>query len=105
MVYGPLNGGSVLLTGDAGIRALTATAEVAEAINLSLPDNLSSAQIPRHGSRNNVSTSVLDRIIGPRKPKDDGKTTKIAFVSASKKSSTHPRKMVVNAFVRRGCKI
>jgi beta-lactamase superfamily II metal-dependent hydrolase len=61
-------------------------------------------QVPHHGSRHNVSTSVLDRILGTRKSANDGVFTKSAFVSAGKESTTHPRKMVTNAFNRRGAK-
>jgi beta-lactamase superfamily II metal-dependent hydrolase len=67
-----------------------------------LPSILKFVQVPHHGSRHNVSTSVIDRILGPRKTTNDGLTNKIAFVSAGRDSKTHPRKMVVNAFIRRG---
>ena len=94
-----------LLTGDAGIRALTKSAEYAESCNYSLPDKVTFYQVPHHGSRNNVSTSVLDRIVGSRKSSDDLAPTKTAYVSAGKDSKTHPRKMVVNAFIRRGARV
>lgn len=105
VLYGVIDSRGILLTGDAGVRALTATADFTESSGVSLPADLRFAQIPHHGSRHNVSTSVLDRVIGPRKPTDDGATTKTAFVSAGKDSTTHPRKMVVNAFLRRGAKV
>lgn len=105
VLWGRLDGRSVLLTGDAGVRALTATADVAEANNIFLPNELKFIQVPHHGSRHNVSTTVLDRIVGPRKPFDDGKTTMTAMISAGKDSTSHPRKMVVNAFIRRGAQV
>lgn len=105
ILYGHIDERGILLTGDAGIRALKATADFAESKSVSLPANLRFVQIPHHGSRHNVSTSVLDRIIGPRKAIDDGVNGKIAFVSAGKDSSTHPRKAVVNAFIRRGATV
>jgi len=105
ILFGQLDGKGILLTGDAGIRALHATATYVESRDFNLPSNIHFIQIPHHGSRNNVSPEVLDKIIGPRKPFDDGKTTKTAYVSASKQSSTHPRRMVVNAFIRRGVKV
>lgn len=105
VLYCDIDGRGVLLTGDAGVRALTATADIAEANDISLASNLRFVQVPHHGSRNNVSTTVLDRIIGLRKSANDGKMTKTAFVSASKNSTTHPRKAVVNAFIRRGAKV
>ncbi len=102
VLYGNINGRGILLTGDAGIRALTATADFAESQGLSLPNTLNFIQVPHHGSRNNVSTTVLDRIVGSRKSKDDGVATKTAYISAGKESTTHPRQAVVNAFIRRG---
>ena len=51
-----------------------------------------------------MSTSVLDRIVGQRKAFNDGEYTKWAFVSAGKESTSHPRKMVTNAFLRRGAR-
>ena len=102
ILYGHIAERGILLTGDAGIRALKATADYAESKSFSLPENIRFVQVPHHGSRHNVSTSVLDRIVGPRKAMNDGVLTKTAFVSAGKDSSTHPRKAVVNAFIRRG---
>lgn len=105
ILFGQLGEKGILLTGDAGVRALDATATYAESKNMSLPKILHFIQVPHHGSRNNVSSEVLDRIVGPRKSFDDGTTTKTAYVSASKKSSTHPRTVVTNAFIRRGANV
>ena len=102
VLYGEIDGHGILLTGDAGIRALKTTADFAESRGVRLSNTLRFVQVPHHGSRHNVSTSVLDQIVGLRKSTDDGVTTKTAFVSAGKDSTTHPRKMVVNAFIRRG---
>lgn len=102
IIYGNLDGKGILLTGDAGVKALSATANVADANGISLPDVLKFIQVPHHGSRHNVSTSVLDRVVGPCKSTKDSNATKTAYVSAGKESTTHPRKMVVNAFTRRG---
>lgn len=105
VLWGRLDGGSILLTGDAGVRALVAAADVAAANNISLPNELKVIQVPHHGSRHNVSTTVLNRIIGPPKAFDNGKVTMTAMISAGKDSTTHPRKMVVNAFIRRGAEV
>jgi len=105
ILFGNIEGQGILLTGDAGLQALNDSADYAQACGVSLPQILRFIQIPHHGSRHNVSTSVLDRIVGPRKPIDDGGTSKTAFVSAGKDSTTHPRKAVVNAFIPRGCKV
>lgn len=95
----------VLLTGDSGIQALARAADYAESLGHALPDLLSFIQVPHHGSRNNISPSILDRLVGPKKTLQDENYTKTAFVSAGKDSTTHPRRMVVNAFLRRGAKV
>lgn len=90
-----------LLTGDAGIRALENTNIYAESIGLNLASNLRFIQIPHHGSRRNVSPSILNKLIGGKGQSGN----KIAFVSAGKNAKKHPRQAVVNAFIRRGCKV
>lgn len=95
----------ILLTGDAGIQALDVTATYAEARGVSLPQTVKFIQVPHHGSRNNISPSILDQLIGPRSYSPVSDTSLTAFVSAGKDSETHPRKMVVNAFLRRGAKV
>lgn len=96
-------GRGIILTGDAGLQALTNAISVAPTYGFNL-DNLKLVQIPHHGSRNNVSPSILDKLLGPKVA--EGITTeKTAIVSASKNSETHPRKVVTNAFNRRGCKV
>ena len=94
-----------MLTGDAGIQALNATANYAESRGVSLPQTLKFIQVPHHGSRNNISPSVLDRLIGPRSYSPVTETRLTAYVSAAKDSESHPRKMVVNGFLRRGAKV
>ena len=105
ILFGQFGSSGVLLTGDAGVRALTAAAEHAENVGLNLCKLVTFAQIPHHGSRNNVTSAVLDRIFGPAHATQPGETRRIAFVSASKESETHPRATVVNAFIRRGFKV
>jgi beta-lactamase superfamily II metal-dependent hydrolase len=105
ILFGMVDDRGILLTGDAGIQALAAAADYAEARAVSIPAHIRFAQVPHHGSRNNVSSSALDRLIGRRSamPVVDARIT--AFVSASKESKTHPRTAVVNAFIRRGAKV
>lgn len=105
ILYSQINGRGILLTGDAGVQALSTASEFANNNGISLPDTLRFLQVPHHGSRHNVSTSVLDQIVGLRKQTDDGNITKEAFVSVCEKSNTHPRKAVVNAFIRRGVNV
>lgn len=102
ILYGVIDGRGILLTGDVGVRGLHAAANYAEAQGISIHAGLKFSQIPHHGSRNNVSTNALDRILGPRKALDDGVQLFSSFVSVGKESTTHPRKAVTNAFIRRG---
>ncbi|WP_368233708.1 ComEC/Rec2 family competence protein [Anaerotruncus rubiinfantis] len=94
--------GSFLLTGDAGVQALTNAADYAELLDINL-SSVKFHQIPHHGGRHNVSPSVLNRIAGSIQPSGTV-PTKSAFVSVAK-NSDHPKKMVVNAYIRRGVKV
>jgi beta-lactamase superfamily II metal-dependent hydrolase len=98
---GAIDGGVILLTADAGLRALTAAADYADAINLPLRGALKLFQVPHHGSRNNVSPSILDRIVGPR-AEFGSRANTWCVVSAGPSDDTHPRQVVVNALRRRG---
>lgn len=105
VLYAVIAERGILLTGDAGIQALNHTATYAESHGVSLPETLKFAQVPHHGSRNNVSPSVLDRLIGPKTYSPVSAVRLTTFVSAAKDSATHPRKMVVNGFLRRGASV
>ena len=61
-------------------------------------------QIPHHGSRRNVGPSVLTRLLGEKQLESDASRFS-AFVSAPADDETHPRRIVLNAFKRRGGKI
>lgn len=98
ILYANINDKGILLTGDAGIRALNKAYEYKPTISY----NLKFIQIPHHGSRNNVNPDILDKLLGKKGQKTQNKT---AFVSVSKNSRTHPRQSVINAFIRRGCKV
>lgn len=98
ILYAVINKKGILLTGDAGIKAL----EKAYGYKPQIADHLKFIQVPHHGSRRNVSPSVLDNILGEKGQEEN---TKTAFISAGKESSAHPRQSVVNAFIRRGCKV
>lgn len=102
VIYGYMDEESFLLTGDAGVRALNKAVEYSKYNNIKLTD-VKVHQIPHHGSRHNVSPCVLNQLVGPIVGKDDS-PTKTAFVSVSK-GSDHPRQMVVNSYIRRGCKV
>jgi beta-lactamase superfamily II metal-dependent hydrolase len=104
VLYGDFSpDGRVLLTGDAGILALTLSAMSAEQLGLPL-QQFTFVQIPHHGSRRNVGPTILNRLLGPIQP--EGAPPRLAaFVSAPKDDTTHPRQMVLNAFMRRGARV
>lgn len=101
VLYAYIDNQGLLLTGDAGNEALKRVANYMEGVGVSLPASLRFVQMPHHGSRRNVSPSVLDRILGPRLAAGTA-PTRTAFVSCSFNCTTHPRKVVTNAFRRRG---
>jgi beta-lactamase superfamily II metal-dependent hydrolase len=99
--FGP--GRRVLLTGDAGTWGLTMASCFAARNGLAMQDFMF-AQIPHHGSRRNVGPSILNSILGPIKP-NGTRAHSCAYVSAPKDDDTHPRKMVLNAYLRRGYEV
>ncbi len=89
-----IDGKQIMLTGDAGIPALAQAAEFAAHQGITL-SSLSFFQVPHHGSKRNVSPSILNQI-----------KSKTAFISASPKGAPkHPAKKVTNALIRRGCEV
>lgn len=104
VLYGDFGvGRRVMLTGDAGIMALTLSAYQADRLEYPLQDFMF-VQIPHHGSRRNVGPTILNRLLGPILP--EGSSSKFsAFVSAPKDDDMHPRKIVLNAYWRRGGKV
>lgn len=89
----------ILLTGDAGVDALSsAAAEYERHLGYFFDEPLNVFQIPHHGSENNVSPSLLDRIVGPI-----GSVNSVsAVISSAKASPHHPSPKVTNALLRRG---
>lgn len=105
VLYAVVGTNGYLLTGDAGIGTLRATAEYAASSGIDLPNQITFAQIPHHGGRHNVSTETLDMVFGPRLEQQPEHPRRTAFVSASAKAPRHPKKVVTNAFKRRGFKV
>ncbi len=103
VVLGEMDEETFLLTGDAGIRGLDIAIAYSDFKGKSIVDNISFMQIPHHGSRHNVSPSILNRLVG-NIVKEGNVTGKVAYVSAAV-DSDHPLQMVVNAFIRRGVKV
>jgi hypothetical protein len=85
---------SVLLTSDAGIPALKNIIDYSKVNSISL-ENLFIVQVPHHGSKRNISPSIINSI----KPIS-------AYISCAPNGEPkHPSKKVTNAFKRRGVKI
>lgn len=103
ILYGNLGHGGILFTGDAGNEALMRAYEASKMNEINIAKDLKFIQIPHHGSRRNVGPSVLNCLIGTAGSNKEGSIS--AFVSAGKDDSSHPRRVVVNAFIRRGCKV
>lgn len=101
VLFASINGRGILLTGDAGVLALNAACGNAEAKGINLPREVRFVQIPHHGGRHNVSSQVLNRLFGEPVGLDGAKRG-TAYASVGRKCDTHPKTVVVNAFLRRG---
>jgi beta-lactamase superfamily II metal-dependent hydrolase len=93
-----IDGKVIVLTGDVGPGGLTEAADFAEPFGIFQPAFF---QVPHHGSRRNVNPTALNRWLGEPVP-DQYTVRGSAFCSAAKDDDDHPRKKVVNAFLRRG---
>ena len=97
-------GQKVLLTGDAGVRALTDARWCAHHMGMSLFP-LDWFQVPHHGSRRNLSSDVLDAWLGQRLAGPLQSPTLHAIISANRKDPDHPKKAVVRALIHRGRRV
>lgn len=88
-----LDGEKYLFTGDSGIESLKKVVEYAEE-NLIDISKVRFFQVPHHGSKRNVSPTVLNAI-----------RCETAFISAAKDAPKHPAKKVTNALKRRNSKV
>ena len=97
-------GKKVLLTGDAGVRALTEAHQAAYHIGKSTYP-LDWFQVPHHGSRRNLSSDVLDTWLGVKLPGPVLDAAQFAIISANQKDKEHPKKAVVRALIHRGRRV
>jgi len=95
-----VDGHGLLFTGDAGIDALSRAADQLESLGFDYKA-INCIQVPHHGSRKNVGPTVLNRLVGPKLPRDNGRL-KYALCSCPKDSEKHPARKATNAFRRRG---
>ncbi|MBT4968594.1 MAG: MBL fold metallo-hydrolase [Bacteroidetes bacterium] len=100
--YANLCGEKILLTGDAGRATLFEAIDYAPVVGLILP-GIDRIQVPHHGSRHNVSTELLDELLGPKL--DTLQKNFTSIISAAKEDKNHPRKAVIRAFMHRGGKV
>lgn len=95
--FGNIDGSRILLTADVGPEGLNEAADYASALGMLAPPAF--AQVPHHGSRRNVTPSVLNRWLGSSVA-SDSVVRGIAYVSVGKDADIYPRKKVKNAFMR-----
>lgn len=94
-------GKKVLLTGDAGVRGLTEAYGSPMGMG-KLTSSLDWFQVPHHGSRRNLSSSVLDAWLGSKLSGPSETSSSYAIISANRKDQEHPKKAVVRALIHRG---
>jgi beta-lactamase superfamily II metal-dependent hydrolase len=95
-----------LLTGDAGREALQEFVNYAPYVGLTLP-GIHKFQVPHHGSRRNVSSELLDKILGSQlsAPAPEGAERFTAIISSALKDADHPKRAVERAIHHRGGKV
>lgn len=103
VLYGNFGTDRVLLTADTGANGIWWSCAHAEKTGIDL-ETINVIQVPHHGSRSNVTPSALNKLLGPILPAGTP-AKRIAIVSAPKDDASHPRKIVMNAFHRRGAPV
>ncbi len=104
--FARLNDQNILLTADAGRRALRDAVNYLASSGVPLP-GFDIVQVPHHGSRRNVNSELLNDLLGSKhsvKP-NEAQQTFSAVVCAAKDDCDHPRKAVVRAFWHRGARV
>lgn len=102
--YAYLSGNKILLTGDTGRAGLREIIDHAPVAGLPLP-GIDRFQVPHHGGRHNVSTDLLDELLGPRLAGKANSSKFTAVISSAKADTDHPRKSVVRAMYHRGANV
>jgi hypothetical protein len=103
ILWGDFNEDKVLLTGDAGPEALTRALDTLTVSRINPCTNLKLTQLPHHGGRHTVTPTILDRLLGPiRAPTSRSNVCAVACVA---KESERPRRVVANAYTRRGARV
>ena len=102
VLLGDMEENKFLLTGDVGLKGLEKAIEKGNKIGIPLTE-VNFYQIPHHGSRHNLSPSIMNKMVG-NIVSEGIKLKKVAYASVAYESD-YPRKAVVNAFIRRGVQV
>ena len=97
-------GKKILLTGDAGVRALSEAHEAIAILGKSTA-GVDWFQVPHHGSRRNLSSEVLDAWLGQKLAGPPDVASAPAIISANRNDEEHPKKAVVRALIHRGRRV
>ena len=98
-----VNGDRMLFTGDAGIDGMGMACDYYEVLFGSFQSQpLSLFQAPHHGSRRNLSPSLLNRMFGEP---GYGPGNAVSVISSAKADEKHPSPKVTNALKRRGVEV
>lgn len=89
-----------LFTGDAGVPALDAAADLLDELGRSAKQ-VDLFDIPHHGSRHNLTRDLVNRLLGFPTALTRGN----AVASVGKEALAHPRPSVANALKRRGYRV
>jgi len=98
-----IEGKRLLFTGDAGRESLEHAAD--QLGHIDYLDDLAFIQIPHHGSFRNIGPTVLNKLIGEKKPRDHTAHFTAYCSAATNGAPKHPSKKVLNAFTRRGARV
>jgi beta-lactamase superfamily II metal-dependent hydrolase len=102
--FAMLCGEKIMLTADTGRDGLQEVIDYAPYIGLQLP-GIDRFQVPHHGGRHNLTSELLDQIVGSRLETKPDVGHFFAFISSAKDDEDHPRKVVVRALMHRGARL
>jgi hypothetical protein len=105
VLFGEIGGQGILLTGDAGIMALSNTARYADKQCIPIPTNLRLVQMPYHCNNHRLSSSLLDRLVGPEWKENTINRNLTALVFMPAESNPFSNRLLVHALVRRGARV
>ncbi|WP_292337862.1 competence protein ComEC [Mesorhizobium sp.] len=102
--YAKLWGRKILLTADTGRDGLAEVIAYAPSAGLALA-GIDRFQVPHHGGRRNLTSELLDAIVGPSLEQQPAQGPFSAIYSSAKEDEDHPRKVVMRAMIHRGARL